>query len=58
MNDYYSQNNDNKAGKCPKCGNSTFSHRIKRHTWMKLFFGWLALKRYICYKCNRKFYAY
>jgi transposase-like protein len=32
--------------------------RIKRGFFVKKFLFWLPLKRYICYKCNRKFYSY
>ena len=40
---------------CPRCQDSTCD-RIPRGKLMKLFFFWLDLKRYKCYKCFRNFY--
>jgi hypothetical protein len=41
--------------RCRGCGNVGIS-RIKRSPFVKTLFFWLPLKRYVCYRCNRKTY--
>lgn len=41
---------------CPRCRADTHADRVPRSWWIKLLFGWLPLKRYMCYKCKRKYY--
>lgn len=32
--------------------------RIKRGPFVKTFLFWLPIKRYVCYRCNRKTYRF
>ena len=40
---------------CPKCKNELHD-RIHRAFFVKTFLFWLPLKRYMCYRCQRKIY--
>jgi transposase-like protein len=42
---------------CPSC-NNTSCDRIPRGKIVKVLFFWLAIKRYKCYSCWRKFYVF
>jgi hypothetical protein len=43
---------DKKNPACRKC--QAELHRVPRSFIMKIFFFWLPLKNYFCYKCLRK----
>lgn len=42
---------------CPRCKTDTHADRVPRSWLVKLFFGWLPVKRYMCYRCKRKYYT-
>lgn len=42
---------------CPRC-KSTLDARISRGKLVKTFLFWLPIKRFVCYKCNRKVYKW
>jgi hypothetical protein len=41
---------------CSFCKHSS-TDRIPRNWLVKLLFGWLPVKRYMCYKCKRKYHT-
>jgi hypothetical protein len=41
---------------CRVCNNSL--SRISRGALVKTFLSWLPLKRYVCYRCQRKTYRW
>lgn len=41
---------------CPHCKTDTHADRIPRSWWVKLLFGRLPVKRFMCYKCKRSYY--
>ncbi len=41
---------------CPKC-KAPLDDRVPRGAFVKTIFFFLPLKRYICYKCQRKRYV-
>lgn len=46
-----------KALMCPKCKISIQpADRVSRGWLVKYLLFWMPLKRYICYRCNRKYY--
>jgi hypothetical protein len=42
---------------CKHC-KQAFDDRVKRAAWVKTFLFWLPVKRYVCYKCNKKTYVF
>jgi hypothetical protein len=41
---------------CAKC-NSKLDQRVPRGVIVKTFLFWLPIKRYLCFKCNKKKYV-
>lgn len=41
---------------CPRCRAGELDTRIPRPALMKLFFGWLPIRRYQCNNCQAKVY--
>ena len=46
-----------KVHNCPKC-KLPLDNRVHRGFFVKNFLFWLPLRRYSCYKCNRKIYVW
>jgi len=46
-----------KKPRCPRC-QSELDARVHRSFFVKHFLFWLPLRRYACYKCNRKVYIW
>lgn len=42
---------------CPTCKTFTRTERVPRSKAVKVVLFWLPLKRYMCYKCKRKYYT-
>jgi len=42
---------------CPKC-KIELGRRVRRGIVLKKFFSWLPVKRYFCYKCQKKHYIW
>jgi len=47
-----------KALPCPKCKRANLEDRVPRALFVKMFLWYLPLRRYICYRCNRKSYVW
>jgi len=42
---------------CPKCKVGNLKERVPRSKFVKTFLFFIPLKRYRCYKCNKKPYV-
>jgi len=42
---------------CPKCKVGSLKERVPRSKFVKTFLFFIPLKRYRCYKCNKKPYV-
>lgn len=43
---------------CPRCKTGVLYERVPRPWWVKTFLFFLPLKRFKCYRCNRKSYIW
>lgn len=42
---------------CPKC-NLALIQRVHRANFIRTLFPWLPVRRYICYRCKKKYHVY
>jgi hypothetical protein len=56
MDNYESETHGGQNPLCPECGYE-FAIRIHRSFLFKVFFFWLPVRRFYCYKCRKKQYV-